>query len=86
MGQQRKGANAACPTQPMYADNFLVGDVKFDIANPEAQPTVGGDVNAPDRIVPKPCHREEIADGDGNYCAMGAKGHGRDEDSDECGF
>ncbi len=68
----------------MYSHNFIVWDVQFNIADPESQSAVGGDVDAPYGIVPKPCHREEITYGNRYDSSVGTNRDGRDENGDEC--
>ena len=50
--------------QSMYPRDFIIRDINLDIANPESQPPVGGDVDASDGIVPEPGYGDEIPYGD----------------------
>ena len=44
------------------AGDLVVQDVKLDVPDPEAEPAVGRDVDAPDGVVPEPRDGEEVAD------------------------
>ena len=86
MGQQRRAADAAVPAQAVYAHDLVVRDVDLDVADPEPQASVGGDVDASDGVVPEPGDYEEVAYGDGDDGPVRADGDGRDEDGDEDGL
>ncbi|KAL7532865.1 hypothetical protein ACHAWF_004266, partial [Thalassiosira exigua] len=86
VGEQPRAHDPARRREAVDADDLVVGDVELDVPDPEAQPAVGGDVDAADGIVPEPGDGDEVADGDGDDGAVGADGDGHDEGGDEEGL
>mmetsp|Transcript_25453 Transcript_25453/g.41383 ORF Transcript_25453/g.41383 Transcript_25453/m.41383 type:complete len:200 (-) Transcript_25453:112-711(-) len=83
MGDETRTAYPTSPRQAMYTDNFIIRHLKLDIANPESQPAITGDVDASDGVVPEPCHGDHVPYGDGDDCSVCSDGDGEDEDTNE---
>jgi len=67
----------------MYRSDFVEGDVDFDVSNPEAESSVGGDVDTADGVVPEPGYGDEVSYGDGDDGSVGADGDCGDDHGDE---
>eukprot|EP00580_Thalassiosira_gravida_P009148 CAMPEP_0201631928 /NCGR_PEP_ID=MMETSP0493-20130528/5733_1 /ASSEMBLY_ACC=CAM_ASM_000838 /TAXON_ID=420259 /ORGANISM="Thalassiosira gravida, Strain GMp14c1" /LENGTH=141 /DNA_ID=CAMNT_0048103351 /DNA_START=694 /DNA_END=1120 /DNA_ORIENTATION=- len=83
MRNQPRTQYSTAAVESMYTHDLIVRHVKFDVAYPETQAAVGGDVDASDGVVPEPGDGEEVAYGDGDDGAVGADGDGVEEDGDE---
>lgn len=63
MGKQGRaddGAGRAGDVYLLHGGDFVEGDVDFDVPDPEAKPTVRGDVHAAYRVVPEPLHQGKV--------------------------
>ena len=56
-------------------DNFIKGDVDFDVSDPESECAVGGNVNGSYEIVPKPGEQDKVGDANTHDGSVGSDGH-----------